>query len=146
MRDQAGLIVIPTPVDLDAVRREVDEANKANVQIRRKLERAKHIMLAERYEAESKEISLRMKSRIEAKHAAIAAANLPILGLGFGDRIEAMKQAHGIGFCNITKCCTRVCPENIAITDNAIIPLKERVVDQFYDPVAKLLKLVRAKK
>jgi succinate dehydrogenase / fumarate reductase, iron-sulfur subunit len=62
------------------------------------------------------------------------------------DRIEAMKQAHGIGFCNITKCCTKVCPENITITDNAIIPLKERVVDQFYDPVAKLLKLVRGKK
>ena len=36
---------------------------------------------------------------------------------------------HGIGYCNITKCCTKVCPEEITITDNAIIPLKERVVD-----------------
>lgn len=43
--------------------------------------------------------------------------------------------------CNITKCCTKVCPESITITDNAIIPLKERVVDQFYDPVRKLLRM-----
>ncbi len=41
----------------------------------------------------------------------------------------------GLGLCNITKCCTEVCPENIKITDNAIIPMKERVVDVKYDPV-----------
>jgi succinate dehydrogenase / fumarate reductase iron-sulfur subunit len=40
----------------------------------------------------------------------------------------------GLGYCNITKCCTEVCPEDIHITDNAIIPLKERVVDRYYDP------------
>ena len=51
------------------------------------------------------------------------------------DRLEALKNEMGIGFCNITKCCTEVCPEDIHITDNAIIPLKERVVDRFYDPV-----------
>ena len=48
---------------------------------------------------------------------------------------------HGIGYCNITKCCTKVCPEHIHITDNAIIPLKERVVDRFYDPIARLLRV-----
>ena len=42
-----------------------------------------------------------------------------------------------------TKCCTKVCPENITITDNAIIPLKERVIDQLDDPVAKLFRMVR---
>ena len=56
-----------------------------------------------------------------------------------------LKQAHGIGFCNITKCCTKVCPENITITDNAIIPLKERVVDEFYDPLGWLWKMLRPK-
>ena len=56
------------------------------------------------------------------------------------DRLPELKQAHGIGLCNITKCCTKVCPESITITDNAIIPLKERVVDDFYDPLAKLLR------
>jgi succinate dehydrogenase / fumarate reductase, iron-sulfur subunit len=61
------------------------------------------------------------------------------------NRTAELKKAHGIGYCNITKCCTTVCPENITITDNAIIPLKERVVDDFYDPLAKLLKLLRAK-
>ena len=53
-----------------------------------------------------------------------------------------LKAKHGIGYCNITKCCTKVCPEHITITDNAIIPLKERVVDEFYDPVLKLIQLV----
>jgi succinate dehydrogenase / fumarate reductase iron-sulfur subunit len=57
------------------------------------------------------------------------------------DRLEELKTANGIGYCNITKCCTKVCPEDITITDNAIIPLKERVVDAFYDPMHKLFRL-----
>ena len=59
------------------------------------------------------------------------------------NRVEELKAAHGIGYCNITTCCTNVCPENIAITDNAIIPLKERVVDDFYDPIRKVLRALR---
>jgi succinate dehydrogenase / fumarate reductase iron-sulfur subunit len=57
------------------------------------------------------------------------------------DRLSDLKDRHGVGYCNITKCCTKVCPENITITDNAIIPLKERVVDQAYDPLTKLLRI-----
>jgi succinate dehydrogenase / fumarate reductase, iron-sulfur subunit len=60
------------------------------------------------------------------------------------NRLGDLKDAHGIGYCNITKCCTNVCPEEIKITDNAIIPLKERVVDEFYDPVKKLLRMFRS--
>jgi succinate dehydrogenase / fumarate reductase iron-sulfur subunit len=56
------------------------------------------------------------------------------------NRLEELKKAHGVGFCNITKCCTKVCPEHITITDNAIIPLKERVVDEFYDPIGKIIR------
>ncbi len=74
------------------------------------------------------------------------AAALEMHPLDTEDRLGELKEAHGIGFCNITKCCTKVCPENITITDNAIIPLKERVVDEYYDPVKKLLKLFRGKK
>ena len=59
------------------------------------------------------------------------------------DRSAFLKESGGIGLCNITKCCTEVCPEHITITDNAIIPLKERVVDRFYDPVKALVRLVR---
>jgi succinate dehydrogenase iron-sulfur subunit len=62
------------------------------------------------------------------------------------DRTEELRKAHGIGYCNITKCCTKVCPEGIHITDNAIIPLKERVVDQAFDPLAKLVRLVRGER
>ena len=61
------------------------------------------------------------------------------------NRTEDLKDMFGIGYCNITKCCTKVCPENITITDNAIIPLKERVVDEHYDPLKKLVKLFRRK-
>jgi succinate dehydrogenase / fumarate reductase iron-sulfur subunit len=62
------------------------------------------------------------------------------------DRTTDLKENHGIGYCNITKCCTKVCPEHITITDNAIIPLKERVADQYYDPLRKLVRLMRGKK
>ena len=74
------------------------------------------------------------------RHLVYAAA-LEMHPLDAEDRIRDLKDAHGIGYCNITKCCTKVCPENITITDNAIIPLKERVVDQLYDPVAKLFRM-----
>ena len=55
------------------------------------------------------------------------------------NRREQLKTEAGVGFCNITKCCTEVCPEHIHITDNAIIPLKERVADDYFDPVRGLL-------
>ena len=58
-------------------------------------------------------------------------------------RAQLLRDEMGLGFCNITKCCTEVCPEEIHITDNAIIPLKERVVDQFYDPVLMLVRKIR---
>ncbi len=54
------------------------------------------------------------------------------------DRRAYVRERMGVGYCNITKCCTEVCPEGIHITDNAIIPLKERIVDSRYDPVAWL--------
>ena len=71
----------------------------------------------------------------------VYAAALETHPLDTADRVPALKDGHGIGYCNITKCCTTVCPEHIHITDNAIIPLKERVVDRFYDPIARLLRV-----
>jgi succinate dehydrogenase / fumarate reductase iron-sulfur subunit len=76
------------------------------------------------------------------RHLVYAAA-LEMHPLDIDNRIPNLKTAQGIGYCNITKCCTKVCPEHITITDNAIIPLKERVVDQLYDPVAKLFRMIR---
>lgn len=61
------------------------------------------------------------------------------------DRVAYVKDEEGLGYCNITKCCTKVCPEHITITDNAIIPLKERVVDEFYDPLTKLFRMFKPK-
>jgi succinate dehydrogenase / fumarate reductase iron-sulfur subunit len=58
-------------------------------------------------------------------------------------RTKLLKDELGLGLCNITKCCTEVCPEDIHITDNAIIPLKERVVDEFYDPLLWIVRKIR---
>jgi succinate dehydrogenase / fumarate reductase iron-sulfur subunit len=68
-------------------------------------------------------------------------AALEMHPLDVEDRVGDLRRDQGIGYCNITKCCTAVCPEHITITDNAIIPLKERVVDQFFDPLSRVLKL-----
>jgi hypothetical protein len=72
-------------------------------------------------------------------------AALEMHPLDVEDRVEELREAQGIGFCNITKCCTKVCPEEIQITDNAIIPLKERLVDDYYDPLGWLWKKLRRK-
>jgi succinate dehydrogenase / fumarate reductase, iron-sulfur subunit len=69
-------------------------------------------------------------------------AALEMHPLDTADRLAELKEADGVGLCNITKCCTKVCPEGITITDNAIIPLKERVVDEFYDPLVRVLRLL----
>jgi succinate dehydrogenase / fumarate reductase iron-sulfur subunit len=81
---------------------------------------------------------------IGPRHLVYTAA-LEMHPLDTEDRLRDLKEDQGIGYCNITKCCTAVCPEHITITDNSIIPLKERVVDEFYDPVMKLVKLFRRK-
>jgi succinate dehydrogenase / fumarate reductase iron-sulfur subunit len=65
-------------------------------------------------------------------------AELEMHPLDTNDRRKLLQDSAGLGMCNITKCCTEVCPERIRITDNAIIPLKERVVDARYDPIAWL--------
>jgi succinate dehydrogenase / fumarate reductase iron-sulfur subunit len=59
------------------------------------------------------------------------------------NRLDDLRRHQGIGYCNITKCCTKVCPESITITDNAIIPLKERVVDQHFDPLRRLFRILK---
>jgi succinate dehydrogenase / fumarate reductase iron-sulfur subunit len=65
-------------------------------------------------------------------------AELDMHPLDVRDRQREAQEEFGLGYCNITKCCTEVCPEHIKITDNALIPLKERVVDRKYDPVTWL--------
>ena len=73
-------------------------------------------------------------------------AELEMHPLDVNDRIELAQAKAGLGFCNITKCCTEVCPEHIHITDNALIPLKERVVTDFYDPIVWLSRKLKGKK
>ena len=70
----------------------------------------------------------------------VYAAALEMHPLDGAERVRDLWSEHGIGYCNITKCCTKVCPESITITDNAIIPLKERVVDEVHDPLTRIFR------
>jgi succinate dehydrogenase / fumarate reductase iron-sulfur subunit len=73
-------------------------------------------------------------------------AELDMHPLDQADRKREAQEAFGLGMCNITKCCTEVCPEGIKITDNAIIPMKERVADVKYDPVRWIASTIRRRR
>ncbi len=87
-----------------------------------------------------------LKPKFAGPRFFVRVAGLEMHPLDAEDRLEDLKNDMGIGFCNITKCCTEVCPEDIHITDNAIIPLKERVVDRFYDPIRMFFRTLIGKK
>jgi succinate dehydrogenase / fumarate reductase iron-sulfur subunit len=83
-----------------------------------------------------------LKEQFGGPRFMIRVASLEMHPLDTGDRVPLVKDELGIGLCNITKCCTEVCPEHIHITDNGIIPMKERVVDRYYDPLKKLFRVL----
>ena len=72
----------------------------------------------------------------------IRLASLEMHPMDDADRIPSIKEDYGSGMCNITRCCTEVCPEDIQITDDGIIPLKERVVDRYFDPLMILFRKI----
>ena len=72
----------------------------------------------------------------------VYAAALEMHPLDTEDRVSDLRHVHNIGYCNITTCCRQVCPESITITENAIIPLKERVVDRYFDPLKRLFRIL----
>ncbi len=76
----------------------------------------------------------------------VRAASLEMHPMDEAERTPFLKYDAGIGYCNINKCCTDVCPEHIRITDNAIIPLKERVADEYYDPLRMLWRKLRGER
>ncbi|HSR28209.1 MAG TPA: 4Fe-4S dicluster domain-containing protein, partial [Actinomycetes bacterium] len=86
------------------------------------------------------------KPRFFGPRFLVRLAELEMHPLDTGDRRELLRGQMGLGLCNITKCCTEVCPEHINITDNAIIPLKERVADVRYDPITWLGNKIRRRK
>ena len=87
-----------------------------------------------------------LKHQFAGPRFLVRIAGLEMHPMDGADRTGFLKDRAGIGLCNITKCCTEVCPESITITDNAIIPLKERVVDRFYDPVQMVWRAITGKK
>jgi succinate dehydrogenase / fumarate reductase, iron-sulfur subunit len=88
----------------------------------------------------------RLQSSYFGPRFLVRVASLEMHPLDTLDRLDLTADEGGLGLCNITKCCTEVCPEGIHITDNAIIPLKERVVDHRYDPFVKLIRRIARRK
>jgi succinate dehydrogenase / fumarate reductase iron-sulfur subunit len=86
-----------------------------------------------------------LKKRFSGPRFFIKIAGLEMHPLDTRDRTDFVREQAGVGLCNITKCCTEVCPEHIHITDNGIIPMKERMADN-YDPVVWLLRKMRGRK
>ena len=86
------------------------------------------------------------KGRFGGPRFFVRVASLEMHPLDDDDRIGLLRDELGLGLCNITKCCSEVCPESIAITDNAIIPLKERVVDRYYDPFLRIWRAITGSK
>ena len=86
-----------------------------------------------------------LKDRFAGPRFLVRVAGLEMHPLDTVSRIAYLRQEAGIDLCNITKCCTEVCPEDIRITDNAIIPLKERVVDEYFDPLTRLFRIFSGK-
>ncbi len=69
-------------------------------------------------------------------------AALEMHPLDTADRVPDLRHKFSLGYCNITTCCRQVCPESITITENAIIPLKERVVDRYFDPLKRFFRIL----
>jgi succinate dehydrogenase / fumarate reductase iron-sulfur subunit len=86
-----------------------------------------------------------LKKRFAGPRFFIKIAGLEMHPLDTRDRTEFVREQAGVGLCNITKCCTEVCPEHIHITDNAIIPMKERMADNF-DPIVWIMRKIRGHK
>jgi succinate dehydrogenase / fumarate reductase iron-sulfur subunit len=84
----------------------------------------------------------KLHNRFVGPRFLVYAAALEMHPLDDENRVTDLQKEHGIGYCNITKCCTTVCPEGITITDNAIIPMKERVVDEHFDPLRGLFRIL----
>ncbi len=85
------------------------------------------------------------KTNFAGPRVLMRVAELDMHPLDTVDRQKMAQDELGLGYCNITKCCTEVCPEHIKITDNALIPLKERVADIKYDPIRWLGSKIRVR-
>ena len=86
-----------------------------------------------------------LKKQFSGPRFFIKIAGLEMHPLDTRDRSEFVGAQAGVGLCNITKCCTEVCPEHIHITDNGIIPMKERMADNF-DPIVWVVRKLRGHK
>jgi DNA repair exonuclease SbcCD ATPase subunit len=76
---------LPSPIDVSALRNRIEQARATNAAVARLQQRGKHIRQAEGAENEAQKLSDQIDARNAAKQAAIAAAAMPVAGIGFGD-------------------------------------------------------------
>lgn len=76
---------IPAPIDTSTVRTRIAEAKRVNQMVERANQRQAYLETAKLREAQAEKLTQSIEARNAAKHKAIAAATLPIEGLGFGD-------------------------------------------------------------
>lgn len=78
---------LPDPIDASEIRQKISQAKEVNASVSRKNQQLAHHSTADKLEEESEAITHAMDVRDEAKRTAIAAAKLPVEGIGFGDGI-----------------------------------------------------------
>ncbi|MGH2619176.1 MAG: AAA family ATPase [Anaerolineales bacterium] len=76
---------LPEPVDTSGLGEKIAQAEKANETAKKASQRAELETLAIAHEAQATALSEAMAARTAHKQAAIAAAEMPVPGLGFGD-------------------------------------------------------------
>lgn len=81
---------LPDPIDTSAVRAQIDAARAANAAVERRRQRDAHIARADALKVEADTLTATMAARQKEKADAIAAAKLPVDGLGFGDGVVTL--------------------------------------------------------
>lgn len=82
-----GAEQLPAIIDTNAIAAKLNQARTINANVERKRQKAAHLATADKYTAEAAELTARMDARNKAKADAIAQAQMPVPGLGFGDGV-----------------------------------------------------------
>lgn len=81
---RAGAIKIPAMIDPSEITKKLQDARVINDNVAKRVERDRLNALVEQYDGESKALTKAIDDREEEKREAIAAAALPVEGIGFG--------------------------------------------------------------
>lgn len=81
---------LPEPANLAPLNEQLAKAADVNRQVENARTKARHTSVADKYEAEAKALTEAMEAREKTKRDAVASAQMPVEGLGFGDGFVLM--------------------------------------------------------